>query len=449
MAEIRPFRGLHYNQSIVSDLSRVICPPYDVISPQLQQELYTRSEHNFIRLEYGRELPQNDIGDNRYTRSAVVLEDWLRQGILEVDGTPSLYLHDHYFQYREREYHRRGLIVLVRLEEWDTMVVRPHEGTLAGPRRDRLDLLWTLQANTSPVLAMYEDPGQEASLLLAGEAIRPPMMRTGTLDGERHEVWAITEPGTIRTISKCLAGQPLYIADGHHRYTSALTYRREKWAYSPTSSGTEEASSASEVSSGDEPFDFVMMTLVDLSDPGLIILAPHRLVRGISRPLLDGLLAKLEAFFEIEHLPFTGPGVWQRVDELTAGTNEVRLVCFGAAGNDVLLLRLRDSAGIGTMMPSFHSPMFERLDVTITDHVILEKLLEIDPSGDEARVAYCQDRQEAIDRVLDGEYQLTFFLEPVNPELVKAVADSGDTMPRKSTYFYPKTPVGLVFNRLV
>jgi uncharacterized protein (DUF1015 family) len=437
VAEIRPFHGLHYNQSVVSDLSRVICPPYDVISPQLQQELYTRSEYNFIRLEFGRELPQDDIGDNRYTRSAVALEDWLRQDILEVDNTPSLYLHDHYFQYREREYHRRGLTVLVRLEEWDTMGVRPHEGTLAGPRRDRLDLLWTLEANTSPVLAMYKDTGQEISALLAGEVIHPPMMRTSTLDGERHEVRAITEPGTIRTISECLAEQPLYIADGHHRYTSALTYRRERRAYSPTPSA------------GDKPFDFVMMTLVDLSDPGLVILAPHRLVRGISRPLLDGLPAKLGVFFEIEQLPFTGPGVWQRIGELTTGTDEVRLACFGAAGNDVLLLRLRDSAGIGTMMPSFHSPMFERLDVTITDHVILEKLLEIEPSGDEVRVAYCQDRQEAINRVLDGEYQLTFFLEPVNPELVKAVADSGDTMPRKSTYFYPKTPVGLVFNRLV
>jgi uncharacterized protein (DUF1015 family) len=442
VAEIRPFHGLHYNQSVVSDLSRVICPPYDVISPQLQQELYTRSEYNFIRIEFGRELPQDDIGDNRYTRSVVFLEDWLRHDILEVDSTPAFYLHDHYFQYRERDYHRRGLIVLVRLEEWDTMVVRPHEGTLAGPRRDRLDLLWTLEANTSPVLVMYKDTRQEISSLLVGEAIRPPMMRTSTLDGERHEVWAITAPDTIRTISACLNEQPLYIADGHHRYTSALTYRRERRDYSPTSS-------VAEASSGDEPFNFVMMTLVDLSDPGLIILAPHRLVRGISRPLLDGLLAKLEVFFEIERLPFTGPGIWQRVDELTSGTDKVELVCFGAAGSDLLLLRLRDSADIGLMMPSFHSPMFERLDVTITDHVVLEKLLEIDVSGDEARVAYCQDRQEAINRVLDGEYQLTFFLEPVNPELITAVADSGDTMPRKSTYFYPKTPVGLVFNRLV
>jgi len=440
VADIRPFRGLHYNQSVVGDLSRVICPPYDVVSPQHQQELYARSEHNFIRLEFGRELPLDVVGDNRYTRSAAVLGQWLEQGVIEVDETPAVYLHDHYFQYREREYRRRGMIVAVRLEEWDTMVVRPHEGTLGGPRSDRLDLLWELKANTSPVLAMYEDPADEVSSLLAAGAFRPPMMRTATLGTERHEVWAITDRDATAAIAARLAGQPLYIADGHHRYTSALTYRRERRAYLDDVSG-------------EQPFDFVMMTLVSLDDAGLIIQAPHRLVRGISKPLLDGLMANLSAFFEVERLPFTGPGVWQRIDELAAGDGRVLLACFGAAGNDILLLWRRDStepgsAEIGPMMPAFHSPLFEKLDVTITDHVILEKLLAIDPGGDEARITYCQDRDEAVSRVLDGEYQLTFFLRPVRPELVKAVADSGDKMPRKSTYFYPKTPAGLVFNRL-
>lgn len=434
MAEIRPFRGLHYNQSVIANLARVICPPYDIISPRLQQELYARSEHNFVRLEYGREFPQDTPADNRHTRAAVFLNQWLRDGILETDATPAIYLHHHYFQYREREHCRRGIITLVRLEEWDAMVVRPHEGTLAGPRRDRLNLLWALEANTSPVLSMYPDPRREVSSLLAAQAIRPPTMRTSTLDGERHEVWAVTDAGVIHRIAASLAEQPLYIADGHHRYTSALTYRRERRAYS----GGDPA---------EKPYDFVMMTLVDFTDSGLVILAPHRLVRGISRPLLQGLGDRLGAFFEVERLPFIGPGIWQYVDELTAASDEARPVCFSAASNEVLVLRPRSLADISHMMPTFHTPLFEKLDVTITDHVILEKLLEIDPAGDEARVAYCQDRQEAVNRVLDGEYQLAFFLSPVKPELVKAVADSGERMPRKSTYFYPKTPVGLVFYR--
>jgi hypothetical protein len=188
-----------------------------------------------------------------------------------------------------------------------------------------------------------------------------------------------------------------------------------------------------------------MMTLVDLTDPGLVILAPHRLIRGIPRPLVRGLIAKLGAFFEIDRLPLSTPGIWQRVDELTVDTDETRLVCFGPERNNILILRTRVGADISSMMPSFHTELFQRLDVSIVDHVILEKLLEIDAADDEDKVHYSHDRQSAVNRVLDQEYQLAFFLRPVKPQMVRTVADAGETMPRKSTYFYPKTPVGLVF----
>jgi len=437
VAEIHPFRGGHYNQSLVSDLSKVICPPYDVISPQLQRELYALSEYNFVRLEFGRELPQDTVGDNRYTRAKATLEQWLSEGILRIDETPAIYIHDHYFQFQERRHRRRGIIARVRLEEWESKVVRPHEGTLPGARRDRLDLLWALQANTSPVLAMYEDIGQQIAPILERESARKPVMRASGPDSERHDVWAITDEDIIRQIASNLSHQPLYIADGHHRYTSALTYRRERHSFSTT------------VVSTSEPYDFVMMTLVDLTDPGLVILAPHRLIRGIPRPLVDGLIAKLEAFFEIDRLPLSTPGIWQRVDELTIDTDETRLVCFGPEQDNILILRVRDGADISSMMPSFHTELFQRLDVSIVDHVILEKLLEIDAADDEDKVHYSHDRQSAVNRVLDQEYQLAFFLRPVKPQLVRTVADAGETMPRKSTYFYPKTPVGLVFYHLV
>lgn len=437
MAEIHPFRGGHYNQSLVSDLSKVICPPYDVISPQLQRELYARSEYNFVRLEFGRELPQDTVGDNKYTRAASILEQWLGQGILQVDETPGIYIHDHYFQFQERRHRRRGIITRVRLEEWEARAVRPHEGTLSGPRRDRLDLLWTLQTNTSPVLAMYEDTGQQIAPILERESARQPIIRASGLDSERHDIWAITDKDTIRQIASNLSEQPLYIADGHHRYSSALTYRRERRSFSAPAV------------SGNEPYDFVMMTLVDLADPGLVNLAPHRLVRGIPRPLLDGLMTKLGAFFEIDRLPITTPGIWHQVDELLLNTDETRLVFFGPERNNILILRMRDTADISSMMPSFHTELFQRLDVSIVDHVILEKLLEIDAADDEEKVHYSHDRQSAVNRVLDQEYQLAFFLRPVQPQMVRVIADARETMPRKSTYFYPKTPVGLIFNRLV
>jgi uncharacterized protein (DUF1015 family) len=437
VAEIQPFRGGHYNQSLLSDLSKVICPPYDVISPQLQQTLHARSEYNFVRLELGRELPQDTIGDNRYSRAKATLEQWLSQDILQFDETPGIYIHDHYFQFQERRLRRRGIIARVRLEEWEAKVVRPHEGTLSGPRRDRLDLLWALETNTSPVLAMYEDTARQIASILERESARQPIMRASGLDSERHDICTITDEDVIRQVASNLSGQPLYIADGHHRYSSALSYRRERRSFSESPVP------------GNEPYDFVMMTLVDLADSGLVILAPHRLIRGIPRPLVDGLLAKLEAFFEIYRLPLSTPGIWQQIDELFADNDETRLVCFGPERNNILVLRIRHTADIGSMMPSFHTRLFQQLDVSIVDHVILEKLLEIDAADDEEKVHYSHDRQSALNRVLDQEYQLAFFLRPVKPQTVKVVADAGETMPRKSTYFYPKTPVGLIFNRLL
>ena len=438
MAEIRPFRGVRYNQSLVKDLSIVICPPYDIITAPMEQELYHQSGSNFIRLESGRELPQDTVSDNKYTRSAATLEQWLKQGVLEVDEAPAIYLHDHYFTYQGKEYRRRGIIVCVRLEEWDKMVVRPHEGTLAEPKGDRLSLLWACKANTSPILALFEDGGQQISSVLVAQERNKPVISSSSAGGERHDVWAITEPEAINQICRSLAEQPLYIADGHHRYESALLYQREKRAC------------ASSVS-GDEAFNFVLTELVDFSDAGLIILPPHRLVRGISKSTLDELMAKLKSFFEIEELPLSMPGVWQKVDDiLTASeTNLVRLILFGLDAERLFVLKLRESTDVSRMIPYFHSELYKRLDVDIVDNVILEKLLGLSSGREEAVLGYCYDRLEAVNRVIDGEYQLAFLLSPVKAEVIKAIADAGDKMSRKSTYFYPKVPAGLVFSRLV
>ncbi len=436
MAEIRPFRGVRYNQLLVKDPVAAICPPYDIITPQIEQELYRRSEYNFIRLEHSRELPQDTITNNKYTRSAATLKQWLKLGVLKVDVAPAIYLHDHYFTHQGKEYRRRSIIVCVRLEEWDKMVVRPHEGTLAKPRDDRVSLLWALQANTSPILALFEDQGQQVSSVLALEEQNKPVISSSNGSEERHNVWAITEPEAINQICHSLAHQPLYIADGHHRYESALIYQRERRSFSSSVSAN-------------AAFNFVLMELVDFSDPGLVILSPHRLVRGISKSTLSGLRAKLKALFEIEELPLSMPGIWQQVDNLLTGeTNQARLAVFGLATGRLLILRLRHFAEASQMMPYFHSELYKKLDISIADHVILEKLLGLSQDREEATLSYSYDRMDAVNRVLDQEYQLAFLLGPVKAEVVKAIADAGDRMPRKSTYFYPKAPSGLVFHRL-
>ncbi|MDP3879978.1 MAG: DUF1015 domain-containing protein [Dehalococcoidales bacterium] len=436
MAEIRPFRGVHYNQSRVDDWSEVICPVYDIITPQQREELYLRSDYNFVRLEHTRELPQDTNADNKYTRAAATLEQWLKQGVLEIDSIPAIYLHDQYFTLHGRKYRRRGIIVRVRLEEWERMIIRPHEGTLAEPRGDRLNLLWAIEANTSPILAMFEDPEQRLSSLLATQERNQPAISAPNIMGEAHVVRAITDPETIDQVCHILAEQPLYIADGHHRYESALAYRHESLARSPSASG-------------DESFNFVMMTLVDFADPGLVILPPHRLARGISKSTLNELVPRLKALFEIEELPADTADLWHRVEGSSTEENTPRLVIFGLNGDCLSVLRLRDPEAASQMMPYFHSELYKKLDVSLVDHIILEKLLGIDSEKEKTSLAYVYDRQDAINRVTVQEYQLALLLKPVSPEVIKTIADVGDRMPRKSTYFYPKLPAGLIFNRLV
>jgi len=202
--------------------------------------------------------------------------------------------------------------------------------------------------------------------------------------------------------------------------------------------------------SGDEAFNFVLTELVDFSDPGLIILPPHRLVRGMSKSTLNGLMSKLKSFFEIEELPLSMPDVWQQVDDLLVGeASQVRLVLFGLATERLFVLRLRDFTTASQMMPYFHSELYKKLDISIVDHIILEKLLGLSSGQEETILAYSYDRLDAVNRVLDQEYQLAFLLNPVKAEVIKAIADAGDKMSRKATYFYPKAPAGLVFNRLV
>jgi len=435
LAEIRPFRGVRYNQGLAGELADLICPPYDIITPQLQQELYHRSPYNFVRIEAGRELPQDTGTDSKYTRSAATLERWLADGVLAADPAPAVYIHDHYFNHEGREFRRRAVIAGVRLEEWDKKVVRPHEGVLAEHKGDRFSLLWALKANTSPILALFEDRGQQVAKLLTKAGESRPLADFSESNGERHELRAITQPEIISQLAGCFADSPLYIADGHHRYESALAFKREKRAGSS--------------SSGDEACDFVMMALVDFADPGVLILPPHRLVGGIPRAALSQLLTKLESLFDIEELPLNVPDVWGKVDQLlAAGKDEVRFALFGLDEDRLLILKLRDFAAASQMMPYFHSALYKKLDVSVLDHVILEELLGLGSGGEGAVLAYSYEGREAVNRVQEQEYQLAFLLRPIKPEVIKAVADADDRMPRKSTYFYPKAPAGLVLYKL-
>jgi uncharacterized protein (DUF1015 family) len=434
MAEIQAFHGVRYNPARVGELADVLCPPYDIIDARFQQELYERSPYNFVRIEYGRQYPQDGPGDSRYTRAARFMHDWLEQGVLLADAHPAIYIDDHYFNFGGRDIRRRGLMVRVRLEEWAKMIVRPHEGTLSAPKSDRINLIGALAANTSPVLSMYEDPFNRISCLLEGAAADGRAAGLAERDGERHDLWVIDDAAIIGAVAAELAESPLYIADGHHRYESALVYQREQHARFP-------------LAAAGAGFNFVMMTLIAFNDPGVLILPPHRLLRGLPEAKMAGLRENLSAFFDVESIVLDSEGAWETVDRRLSEPERLRLVIFGLDGRNLWLLTLRDFETAQRLMPQFHTVTYKQLDVSMVDHIILENILGLKPEG-EAGIAFNYDRDEALAGVTAGEYQLAFIVKPVRPETIKAIADASDRMPRKSTYFYPKLPSGLVLNRL-
>ncbi|OGN98335.1 MAG: hypothetical protein A2Y89_06400 [Chloroflexi bacterium RBG_13_51_18] len=431
MADIRPFQGVHYNPSITKDLAKTICPPYDIITPQMQQELYQRSDYNFVRIEYGKEMPQDKDTFNKYTRAANTLKSWLDQQILVIDEKPSLYINEHTFTHQGKQLRRHSISCLVKLEDWNKMIVRPHEGTLARAKSDRLSMLWALRANTSPVMSLYEDKGKEIAGIIKTQINHKPLLRISNMDGESQRIWAITSDEIIKRIKDCLSDQPLYIADGHHRYESALVYQRERHSTSP--------SSAKEAS-----YDFVMMTLMDITDPGLVILPAHRLVRGMEQAALDDLQAGLNTFFDVKDYAIEKDIKTQISTLLAEDTDKTKLLLCGLKLERLQVITIRDLNAILPMFPAFHSEFYQKLDVSIVDHVILEELLGLSHEKAGTFLDYNYDAETAVKRVLNKEYQLAIIVNPVKPEVIKAIADSGDRMPRKSTYFYPKVPAGLL-----
>lgn len=435
MADIRPFQGVHYNPLVAGDAGKVICPPYDVISPQFQDDLYAKNDNNFVRVEFGREYPQDTEQENRYTRAASTLSDWLTRGILTTDSNAAIYVDDHHFTVRGTSYCRRNLNCLIRLEEWESKVVRPHEAIFSRAKSDRLNLIYALQANTSPIMALYQDPNRSISLALSGLSSTPALFTADTGGGESHELRAVTDATAIQTICGVLADRAVYIADGHHRYESALTYQRERRARVNTPIGT-------------EPYDYVMITLVDFDDPGLVILPAHRLVRHISPAALNRLTSGLAEFFSVRSVPIeTGREESQAEDLLKEHPGEPVLVLHGLEPGFFQVLTMQDTERIDSTMPYFHTPDYRRLDVSILDHVIFETLLGLNADSFGAHISYTTEPGDVLQRVNAGEYQFSVLVNPVSPEVIMNIANNGDRMPRKSTYFYPKIPAGLVIYR--
>lgn len=421
MAEISPFSGVRYNQEIVGDMASVICPPYDVISPEEQRAYYEKSEYNAIRIEHGIVLPEDTKTNDKHSRASTIFNQWLKDRILTLDHVPSLYIHEHTFTYQNIRKRRLGFIACVRLEPWENKVIFPHENTVPGIKTDRLDLMRACAANFSPLLGLYEDLGQKVTKLLTLQASRKPAIEFTEAD-EAHKLWVANEPEFVQRVSHSLASRPIYIADGHHRYETALAYRDER---------------RQENSPDNEAFNFVMMSLVPFSDPGLIVLPVHRLVNNLSSKAVAQFRGNLETFFEVESVPLGEAGLPETRGAITR--------ILGLEAGSVIALKPRQPSSLKEMMPEDHSEIYKRLDFSIVQHLVIDKLTALDKGSS---VAYTPNMVQARRLAESGEYQLAFVLNPISVATIKAIADANDKMPGKSTFFYPKLPTGLVINRL-
>lgn len=425
MAEIRPFRALRYDTAKAGKIEELTCPPYDIISEEQRQGYIARNPYNVIRLE----LPK---GEEPYQGAKETLDQWRGEGVLRLDMEPGLYIYEEEFlsQVDRGETKKlRGLICRVRLEEFAAGVVLPHEETLSKAKEDRFRLMEATRCNFSQIYSLYQDEGhitrRRLDNLAAGCAPRYEFS-----DGlVTHRLWVVNDPEALRAIQEDFAGRKLYIADGHHRYETALNFRkylREKNIYCPGS-------------------EYVMMMLADMADPGLVVFPTHRLVRDLPEFDSAGLLEKCGKWFDV--VPAEDMESAQTALDRAYEQGRHAFACYDGSAWHCLVLR--DAGAMAGLLPQ-RSAAYRELDVTILHTLVLEGLLGIDKENMAAQrnLTYTRWAEEAVKSVEAGESCCCFLLNPTRVEEIGAVAGCGEKMPQKSTYFYPKLITGLVMNSL-
>ena len=452
MAVIVPFRGISYNPQKIDNLSKVVAPPYDVISAQEQEALYQRHPWNVVRLILNKETPKDNPEDNRYTRSAALYSAWQKEGILARAPKPQFYFLQEEFSPSilpagqagsiSGTIVRQGFIGLIQLEEYSARVVLPHEKTQTKPRADRLALMEACQANFSQIYSLYEDEkGAMGPVYQQVFSSGPPAMDASDGEGVRRKVWMVDDPGILKRVREIMKPKEIYIADGHHRYETALAYREKQQQKSPKGTGR-------------ETFNFNMMYFAAMEDEGVFILPTHRVVNNLENFEANSFLDQLRSDFSIEAFEFeTGSEKAVRdqlLQQLAARSEEERVLGMLVKGlKKYFLLSLKDNQAIKRGEPAI-APSLEALDVNLLHIPILKKRLNIGAQDLAAskKVVYFKNPADAAAAVQSGEGQMAFFLNPTRVYQVRDVSLAGETMPSKSTFFYPKLLSGLVINPL-
>lgn len=427
MADIRAFRGFRYDLGRVGSLSDVVAPPYDVIGPELQQRLYDASPNNAIRLELTKDEPGDTETENKYTRAAFALREWIGEGVLRQDTARSLYIYEQEFEAEGKTYTRRGFFARVRLEPFGTGRIYPHEQTLSGPKEDRLKLYRATGFNLSPIFGLYPDAGGEVAKALDPFTLKgAPLVAKDHL-GVTNRLWTITDSHTISTIIGLMGPKPVFIADGHHRYETGLKYLEERKA-------------AGEVPDDEAPANYCLMMLVGMTDPGLIIMPTHRLVGGLGAITSEDAKKALAAHFEVVgEFGTDATACWEHLQ--MDGSQSV--LGFGTVA-DGKWFAAKMKPGSESLYAADKSAEWRGLGVSI-----LHELAVKDLAGEKTPTfKFVHLLKEVTDAVAAKACDVAVLVPPATMGHVETIAGNHEKMPPKSTYFYPKLLTGMVFNSL-
>lgn len=418
MVDIRPFKGFSYNSKKVT-LSSVVSPPYDVISPAQQEIYYNQDEHNIVRVILGKEYANDSRINNKYTRARNYIDKWIQEGVLQQSDHKCIYVYRQTFSVDDKIYAITGIIALLRLEEIGKGAILPHEETLSAPKLDRFNLMDACEGNLEFIYSLYSDETCQINKILT-KTINDiePCLDFKDKEGINQQMWEIKDDIMIAQITEVMKNKPVFIADGHHRYEATFKLKGER--------------SIKDTKIGDKPYDYIMMLLVDMNDPGLMILPTYRLVKGIKNYSPELLLEQLEASFNISLC---------LKDEMFGAIEGEQYAFVMYAHGNFYLLRLRQGV-IDKQLVKGKSVEYQSLDVVVLHSSIINNLL-----GDcleQGNIAYVKDKEASIASVDAGEYQLALFLAPVRLSQLKTLSLNHEKMPQKSTYFWPKPVSGLV-----
>ena len=432
MIRIAPFRALCYSHKKVKDLSKVIAPPYDVISKDEQDKLYKKSAYNFVRLDLNQEA-------DSYNAVAQLFDEWQNQGVLERDETPAIYFCAHRFKLNSGEQKSRlGFFALTELQDFSTGSIRPHEKTLDAPKEDRLKLMLASNAQLSPIFVLYTQPKQTINRILsvAVEGMTP-FIETELDNGDELKLWRVIDPAVIEKLQREMAEQILLIADGHHRYEATLRYR-------------DQLRSVHGAGTGNEAYNFILTYFANIDDDNVVILPTHRLVRGFThKPFLE-LEEALQTYFYVEQHPKTPEGKASFLKAFKNAAKKHRVIGASFKRDPrYLILRLKNKRTMQRLAKDLSAPLRE-LDVSTLHVLIIEHILGMSPEDqvNGATIRYSQDEELVLQALEKEDYQAAFILAATKKDEIQAIVAANETMPQKSTYFFPKLSSGLLVNKI-